>query len=495
MSRWRTGAAVLLSMGMVVLAGCAGDPSPARERTGATGGASSAPATPGASGAASGSVGVAGTALGTNQIGHSANMRLVANVPLGAPFNVSQAWGTDLAFQGDYAFTGNYEGFTIHDISDPTNPKVTARVYCPGGQNDISVTGNLLFLSIDEPRSDDTCASRPGNPLNGWEGIRIFDISDKSKPRYVKSIATRCGSHTHTLVPGKGDDEDKVYVYVSSYGPLPEAENCKPPHDSIAIVEVPLDRPEDAKVVAQPVLFPDGGLGGDEPGGDIEGTSGCHDITVYPEKDLAAGACLGNGILMDISDPVNPKVLQEISDTENFSIWHWAIFNNRGDKVVFGDELGGGVAPTCDRNTGPTRGANAVYEITEDRRLVRRGFFKIPREQTPRENCVAHNGNLIPVPGKDILVQSWYQGGVSVIDFTDADNPKEIAYFERGPISADEGETGGSWSAYYYNGYIYSSDITKGLDVLEINDPLTDPAKQVTFKELNPQTQTSYPEN
>lgn len=488
MKRWRTGAAALLGVGMAMIAGCAGGPAPAPDATGGEG--SSAAATPEASGPA----GKAGTALGPGEIGHSANMRLVANVPLGAPFNVEQAWGTDMAFQGDYVFTGNYEGFTVHDISDPTNPKVTARVLCPGGQNDISVTGNLLFLSVDDPRSDDTCESRFGDPLSGWEGIRIFDISDKAKPKYVKAIPTKCGSHTHTLVPGKGDDKDKVYVYVSSYGPTPDSANCKPPHDSIAIIEVPLDAPQEAKVVAQPVLFPDGGLGGGAGGPDAAETTGCHDITVYPEKDLAAGACMGNGILMDISDPVRPKVLQEVTDTENFSIWHWAIFDNDADRVVFGDELGGGVAPTCDRRTGPTRGANAVYEITEDRRLVRRGFFKIPREQTDTENCVSHNGSLIPVPGRDILVQAWYQGGVSVIDFTDADNPKEIAYFERGPLSREEGPLGGSWSAYYYNGYIYSSDITKGLDVLRIDDPLTDPAKKVTFTELNPQTQTSYPE-
>ena len=492
---WRTGAAALLSVGMVALAGCGGgtaDPGPSAQPSVTDGGQTSAAATPEATAPGTG-VGVSGTALGTGEIGHSANMRLVANVPLEAPFNLRQAWGTDLAFQGDYAITGNYEGFTIHDISDPTNPKVVSRVLCPGGQNDVSVAGNLLFVSVDDPRSDDSCESRPGDVTNGWEGIRIFDISDKANPRYVKSVATKCGSHTHTLVPGKGDDSGKVYLYVSSYGPMPEAANCKPPHDSIAIVEVPLDAPEKAKVVAQPVLFPDGGLAEGEGGGETVETSGCHDITVYPEKDLAAGACLGNGILMDISDPVRPKVLQEISDTENFSIWHWAIFDNDARHVIFGDELGGGIAPTCDRRTGPTRGANAIYEITEDRRLVRRGFFKIPREQTPRENCVSHNGSLIPVPGRTILVQAWYQGGVSVIDFTDPANPKEIGYFERGPIPASEGDLGGSWSAYYYNGYIYSSDITKGLDVIEINDPLTDPAKNVRLTEFNPQTQTSYP--
>ncbi|MEV5409903.1 hypothetical protein AB0K60_13815 [Thermopolyspora sp. NPDC052614] len=489
MRRWRTAAGALLSAGILVLAGCAsGTPEPSAAPE--TGGSATTPDS-----SASASAGLSGTALKLDQIGTSPNMRLVANVPLGAPFERGEDWGTDLAFQGDYVFTGNYEGFTVHDISDPTKPKIVSRVHCPGGQNDISVTGHLLILSIDEPRSGDTCESGRGDPLSGWEGLRIFDISDKAKPRYVKAIPTSCGSHTHTLVPGKGDNKDKVYVYVSSFGPLPGAPNCQPPHDSISIVEVPLDAPQEAKVVAQPVLFADGGLTENEVGEEGADTTGCHDITVYPEKDLAAGACLGNGILMDISDPVHPRVLQEVSDTENFSIWHWAIFDNDAERVVFGDELGGGVAPTCDRGTGPTRGADAVYDITPDRKLRRRGFFKIPREQTQSENCVAHNGSLIPVPGKDIMVQSWYLGGVSVIDFSDPDRPKEIGYFERGPLGEDEGGIGGSWSAYYYNGYIYSSDITKGLDVIRIDDPLTDPAAKVTMKELNAQTQTSYPES
>ncbi|WP_245966886.1 LVIVD repeat-containing protein [Sphaerisporangium album] len=470
MGTWRIGATAAALGTVLILGGCAGDPEPSATPAATSGGtpASSAPLT-------------------TGGVQHSANARLLANVPLSAPFDGEEAWGTDLAFQGNYAFTGNYEGFTIHDISDPAKPKVVTRVVCPGGQNDISVTGNLLFLSIDEPRNDNTCESDRGDELTGWEGIRIFDISDKTHPRYVKSLATDCGSHTHTLVPGK--DASKVYLYISSFGPDPAASHCKPPHDSIGVVEVPVADPAQARTVAQPVLFDDGD---DEskPGS----TSGCHDITVYPEKDLAAGACLGNGILMDISDRAHPKVLQEVTDTENFSIWHSATFSNDASRVIFSDELGGGVAPTCDAKTGSLRGADAVYDITPDHTLRRRGYFKIPRHQTAAENCVAHNGSLLPVPGKTILVQAWYQGGVSVIDFTDPDAPKEIAYVDRGPIDTEEPKLGGSWSAYYYNGYIYSSDITKGLDVIAIDDPLTDPAKTVRMDELNAQTQVSYPE-
>jgi hypothetical protein len=475
---WRRGGGVAAFGVVMLLPGCV-SAAPAPEGTAVSGGAGTPDTT-----------GAYGKGLGRDEIGHSANVTFVANVPFGRPFDGPETTGTDMAFQGDYAFVGNYEGFTVHDISDPARPKVTARVACPGGQNDISVMGDLLFLSVDEPRADAACGSGRGDEQTGWEGIRVFDISDVAHPRYVKAVATACGSHTHTLVPGKGAGNEKVYVSVSACGPGPDAVHCRPPHDSISIVEVPLGDPARARVVAEPVLFPDGGYIG---GGGRASTTGCHDITVYPEKDLAAGACMGNGLLMDISDPVRPRVLQEVTDTAAFSIWHSATFSNDATKVVFGDELGSGVSPTCDARTPRTQGTDAVYEITPDRRLVRHGHFKIPRDQTPSENCVAHNGSLMPVPGRDIMVQAWYQGGVSVIDFTDADHPVEIGYFERGPLG--DHLLGGSWSAYYYNGYIYSSDIMKGLDVLRIDDPRTDPAGKVRMKRLNAQTQVSYPEN
>lgn len=418
------------------------------------------------------------------QILHSDNMRVIANVPLEAPFDGPQSWGTDLAFQGDYAFVGNYGGFTVHDIGDPAHPKAIARVSCPGGQNDISVSGDLLFLSVDEPRTDDTCRSQTGDPAmtSAWEGIRIFDIADKSHPKYLAAVQTECGSHTHAIVPGKS--KDTLYLYVSSSGPIPGSANCPAPHQNISIVEVPVGSPKNAKVVALPDLFKDRKTG-------EEAVRGCHDITVYAARKLAAGACLGDGVLMDISDPVKPEVLQTVTDQENFSVWHSATFNNAGTKVVFSDELGGGMAPTCTSTDSATKGADAIYEITPARKLVRHGYFKIPRVQSAAENCVAHNGSLIPVPGKDVMVQAWYQGGVSVWDFTDSDRPREIGYFERGPLSPGL-QLGGSWSAYYYNGYIYSSDITKGLDVLRIDDPLTDPAKKIKMTELNVQSQKPY---
>ncbi len=405
----------------------------------------------------------------------SDNIKQVAHVPRTAPFDGTDDINTDLAFQGDYAYVGNFGGFSIYDISDPTKPQIVSQVACPAQQNDVTIHENLLILSIDEPRAGPECDA--GENERSWEGLRIFDVSDKKSPRYVGAVQTECGSHTHTMVPA----QDSLYVYVSSPGPEPDSKTCPAPHELIQIVEVPLKSPQSAKIVAKPDIFPERQHS--------EFASGCHDITAYPEKKLAAAACFGDGVLLDISDPVNPKVLQQLTDQENFQIWHSATFNNDGTKVVFGDELGGGGQATCDRNTPNTKGANAVYDLVNGK-LEKRGYFKIPREQQPEENCVAHNGSLIPVPGKDIMVQAWYQGGVSIWDFTDSANPKEIGYFERGPNR--QAGIAGSWSAYYYNGYIYSSDIMEGLDVLEIDDPLTDPAKKVKMDDFNVQTQKSY---
>ncbi|GIH89069.1 hypothetical protein Pro02_74770 [Planobispora rosea] len=452
---------------VLVTAGCGADPAPSSPAPPPAATSSSAPA-------------ASGKSLASGEVLHSDNVTHVANVPPKAPLDGPQAWGTDLAFQGDHAFVGNFDGFTVFDISDPAKPGIVSQVLCPGEQNDVSVSGNLLFLSIDMPRGGPGCDDDEQADERGWEGIRIFDITDKAEPKFVSAVSTPCGSHTHTLVPGK--TAETLYLYVSSPGPEPGNPTCPGPHDIFSVIEVPTGEPADAKVVSTPKISGGPGAAG------APGIGGCHDITAYPEKNLAAAACFGDGILLDITDRVNPTVLQHVSDKENFSIWHSATFNNDATKVVFGDELGGGMAATCDRNTPRTKGANAVYDLTEDRTLTLRGYFKIPREQQPDENCVAHNGSLIPVPGKDIMVQAWYQGGVSILDFTDSANPREIGFFERGPVEG----LAGSWSAYYYNGHIYSSDITKGLDVLRIDDPLTDPAKTVKMEELNAQTQSAY---
>ncbi|GAA3727885.1 hypothetical protein GCM10022225_06610 [Plantactinospora mayteni] len=432
-----------------------------------------------------------------DEIRHSRNVRHVANMPPRPPFDAPLAFGTDIAFTGQHAIVGNYEGFTIYDISRPSAPRLVSQVHCPGSQNDVSVSGNLLFLSTDTSRSDDSCASAalPATEPNAWEGIKIFDIGDKAAPRYVASVETDCGSHTHTLVPDRR--RDSVLLYVSSYGPDAGYPDCRPPHDRISIVRVPLRNPSKAAVVAEPVLFPLGGNPG-RPGefpDYVVPTSGCHDITVYPERDLAAAACMGDGLLLDISDRLRPRVIDQVRDDEHFSFWHSATFNQAATKVVFVDELGGGMAPACTPEIGPEHGASAVYDIVgrgSHRRLVKRAYFKIDRPQDPTENCVAHNGSLIPVPGRDILVQAYYQGGVVIWDFTDSRRPREIGYFERGPLPPDQIPAGGSWSAYYYNGHIYSSDLRKGLDVLAVDDPRTAPARWIRLPEFNAQTQPSH---
>ncbi|KUJ69672.1 hypothetical protein ACZ90_10150 [Streptomyces albus subsp. albus] len=426
---------------------------------------------------------------GVDEVVHSDNVTHLAHVPKQA----LKGTNSDLAFQDQYVFAGNYDGFVIYDVSDPAAPRTVSQVLCPGSQNDVSVSGNLLFLSTDSSRSDDSCNSttQPATEKSSWEGIKVFDITDKTHPRYVAAVETACGSHTHTLVP----DRKNVYVYVSSYSPSAAFPDCQPPHDGISIVKVPRNAPERAAVIDFPVLFPDGGNPGDSGKPDMVPTSGCHDITSYPKLKLAAGACMGDGILMDIADPAKPKVIDRVEDLQNFSFWHSATFNQRGTKVVFTDELGGGGAATCNATVGPDRGADGIYDIVgkgDHRKLVFRSYYKIPRYQADTENCVAHNASLIPAKGRDIAVQAWYQGGVSIWDFTDSAHPKEIGYFERGPISTDKLVGGGSWSAYYYNGHIYSNDIAKGFDVLRIDDKLTDSAKRVHLDELNVQTQPDY---
>ncbi|MFE7135163.1 LVIVD repeat-containing protein [Streptomyces sp. NPDC057638] len=426
---------------------------------------------------------------GVDEIVKSPNIEHLVNVPKGA----LKSLNTDISFQGTYAYAGNFDGFTIYDISNPRAPKTVSEVLCSGGQNDISVSGDLLILSTDSSRTDSSCQSQSQSATikESWEGIKIFDISDKRNPKYVAAVETACGSHTNTIVP----DRDNVYVYVSSYGPQAVFPDCQPPHDGISIVKVPRKAPEQAKVIDFPILFPDGGYPGDPANPVASKTSGCHDITVLPSEDLAAGACMGDGILFSIKDPERPKVIDRVQDSVNFAFWHSATFNQKANKIVFTDELGGGGSATCNEKVGPNRGANGIYDIVgkgDKRKLVFRSYFKIDRHQADVEVCVAHNGSLIPVKGRDLMVQAWYQGGLSVWDFTNSAKPKEIGFFERGPVSTSRVTTAGPWSSYYYNGFVYSNDIAKGLDVLKINDRRTDPAKRVKLDELNAQTQPDY---
>lgn len=430
--------------------------------------------------------------LSEDEVDKSDSVELVAHLPLAGAFAEEGAFGTDMAFKGRYAFLGNYNGFQVVDIKRPAAPKRVAQVVCPGGQADLSVHRDVLVLSVDSSRSDDSCASEALSATNkeAWEGLRVFDISNPAKPRYVASVETPCGSHTHTLAPSRNGK--RLFVYVSSYSPSEDFPDCQPPHDLISVVEVPVAKPQRARLVGTPNLFPDGGNPGT--GVPLVGpskTSGCHDVTAYPAKDLAAGACMGDGILMDISRRARPKVVDRVTDDVNFAFWHSATFNNAGTKVIFTDELGGGSLPTCNPVLGSTRGADGIYDIV-DGAMELRSYYKIPRVQQATENCVAHNGSLIPVEGKDVMVQAWYQGGFSVFDFTDSAQPVEVAYWDRGPISMTEMALGGAWSVYWYNGHIYSSDITRGLEVFSIDDPLVNGAKKVRMGTFNAQSQPPY---
>jgi hypothetical protein len=425
-----------------------------------------------------------GAKLDVGQTG-TKNLKLLANLPKTGALAGEANFNSDLAFKGDLAFQGNYNGFQVTDISDPENPQIVSQVLCPGSQNDISVWEDLLFLSTDSSRSDDSCASTalPATEKAAWEGIKVFDIADPRNPRYVASVETKCGSHTHTLVP----DGDRALLYVSSYGPNATFPDCRPPHDLISIVEVPLDTPEDASLLREDVLFPDGGYDGSN--GYTRATSGCHDITVYPALDIAAGACMGEGVIMDISDPADPEVLSSIFDP-NFAFWHSATISHDGSKVLFTDERGGGSGAECNPTVGPTKGADAIYDITDRENPRFLSYWKMPRTQANSENCVAHNGNLLPTADRDVMVQAWYQGGVSVIDWTDGSNVKELAWFDRGPYAdrVPPGPLAGSWSSYWYNGKIYSNEIQRGFDVLI----LTGPARANTGGKLpymNAQTQ------
>jgi hypothetical protein len=397
---------------------------------------------------------------------------------------------SDLAFSGTHMFMGNFHGINIYDVENTRRPRVLASMVCPGGQGDVSIHGNLLFMSVEQTRGRIDCGTS-GVAENAsperFRGVRIFDITDIRKPKQVAAIQTCRGSHTHTLVT---DPKDKAHIYVYGSGtgqvrPGDELAGCSgltPEEDpntalfSIDVIKVPLLAPQDAKIVNRPRIFADessGKIGGLWPGGDhgpntqrTSTTNQCHDITVFPEVGLAAGACSGNGILMDISDPVNPKRLDHVSD-RNFAYWHSATFNNDGTKIIFTDEWGGGTRPRCRASDLLNWGADAIFDIV-DRKMVFKGYYKMPAAQGESENCVAHNGSVIPVPGRDIMVQGWYQGGLSVFDFTDSAKPVEIAYFDRGPIDPKNVVIGGYWSTYWFNGHIYGSEMARGLDIFRL---------------------------
>ena len=436
---------------------------------------------------------------------------------------------SDLAFQGNHLFLGNFYGFNIYDIANPSGAKLLTSVICPGGQGDLSVYNNLLFMSVEMPngRIDCNADGFPPNPAgqerqlpaankDRFRGVRIFDISDLSSPKQVAAVQSCRGSHTHTLVPDP-KDPNNIYIYISGTSFVRQGEELagcsdgtpdKNPETArfrIDVIKVPLASPQDAKIIASPRIFSDAGKinalkdGGSHGSVDKEGkirvedTDQCHDITAYPELGLAAGACAGNGILLDIKDPANPKRIDAVND-KNYAYWHSASFSNDGKKVVYTDEWGGGLGARCRENDPNVWGADAIFTLNNGK-LTFGNYYKLPAAQSDSENCVAHNGSLIPVPGRDLKIQAWYQGGISLLDFTDPANPMEIAYFDRGAISPNILILAGSWSAYWYNGNIYSSEIARGLDIFELTPTkyLTqneiDAAKTVQMSLLNVQSQ------
>lgn len=511
------------------------------------------------------------------------NLRLLSATP--PPERFIGATNSDLAFTGQYAIQGNYNGYQVWDISDPRRPLLRTAYFCPASQSDVSVYRNLLFVSGESLTGRLDCGAQGVQRSVSDErlrGIRIFDITDIGNPRYVANVQTCRGSHTHTVLVDP-DDSANVYLYISGSAgvrPATELPGCiaaLPEQDPgsalfrIEVIKVPLANPRQAAIVSSPRIFtgltapprhgetPEdlaaqaaliaearargafielrggrervvsstvvtplldsivrarGGTGapttadsaalrtalpailaaarGPQPGPDA-GPTQCHDITVYPGIGLAGGACEGYGLLIDISNPVNPVRVAAAADS-NFSYWHSATFNNDGTKVLFSDEWGGGSQPKCRVTDRKEWGANAIFTI-RGREMTFESYYKLPVAQTSQENCVAHNGSLIPIPGRDVMAQAWYQGGISVFDWTDASRPREIAFFDRGPVSATRLASGGAWSVYWYNGVLVSSEIARGLDILElvpsafITQNEIDAAKSVRFDYLNAQGQ------
>jgi hypothetical protein len=466
-----------------------------------------------------------GLAPGLDDAGIAASgVQLLEHLPVPSGFVIN----SDLAFTGDKAIVGSFSGFQVFDISDPNSPALETAFVCPGGQGDVSVYGDLLFMSVEATNGRIDCGAQGTSgavdPAR-FRGVRIFDISDLANPVQLPGVQTCRGSHTHTVVTDP-DDADNLYIYNSGTAgvrPALELEGCEnaalteepvtegnPTQWRIDVIKVPLADPGAAEIVSQPRIFTDvetGAFNGlqntlpnteTHPSGEFYGptpnTNTCHDVTAFPEIGLLAGACQGNGILVDISDPVNPVRLDAVADP-NFSYWHSATFNNDGTKVVFTDEWGGGTQARCQEIHQPEWGANALFDIV-DGKFEFASYYKLPASQTAQENCVAHNGSIIPVPGRDIMVQAWYQGGMSIFDFTDTENPVEIAYLDRGPINEAALVLGGYWSTYWYNGNVLGSEIARGFDSLALtaSDWMSAneiaAAGEIELEEFNAQTQS-----
>ena len=477
------------------------------------------------------------------------NMRLLSTTPKPAQFDTVRGLtfvNSDLAFRDNLVIQANFAGFTIWDIKDPAKPALLSVVRCITSQGDPTIYGNLLFLSAEGAGNRNDCGDGGvKDPKDHMAGVRIFDVSDPKAPKLVKNVQTCKGSHTHTLVPSP-KDKNVIYLYVSGQqGARPETElagcrNGNDPADAtnslyqLDIIKVELDRPENARVIPGARIFT--GLGGageckqfcapvdprfagrqrQAPAEDMpDGPRNCHDVTAYPAMNLLAASCSTHSIMVDISNPEKPVRIDALTDTNNFQGRHTAAFSNDGKKIIQTDEWGGGTSPMCQASSMIELGGNTVITLDAKNKQSQRAYFKLPAAQSAEENCVSHNGGIIPVPGRDLYVQGWYQGGVSIMDFTDPDKAFEVGYFDRGsidpprpvdvPSAASAGMNrnvrgngnviGGSWGAYYWNGLVFSSEMDRGLDILELTPSaeLTAneiaAAKLVTFKEYNPQSQ------
>ncbi len=453
------------------------------------------------------------------------NVRLLSNSP--STKGYVGVTNSELAFTGNYVIQGNYNGFIVWDIANPRKPSLKKTFLCPASQSDVSVYKNLLFVSAEGLTGRLDCGTQGVRDTVSHErvrGIRIFDATDITNPKYITNVQTCRGSHTHTVVSDPRDPAN-VYIYVSgsagvrSPNELPGCSALAPSEDPnsalfrIEVIKVPLAHPEQAAIVNSPRIFNDltapprhaevldsaararAASRPPRPGSNIRnaGPTQCHDITVYPAIGLAGGACGGYGLLLDISNVANPVRIGAVADS-NFSFWHSATFSNDGSKILFTDEWGGGTQPRCRSTDKMEWGADAIFTLV-DRKMTFKSYYKMPAPQTAQENCVAHNGSLVPIPGREVMVQAWYQGGISVFDWTNPEKPHEIAYFDRGPTDSTKLASGGSWSVYWYNGSLVSSEIARGLDIFELQPSAhlsqneLDAARTVHFEQLNAQEQ------
>ncbi|HEX2240865.1 MAG TPA: hypothetical protein VHJ82_06980 [Actinomycetota bacterium] len=428
---------------------------------------------------------------------HSDNIELVANYnpdlppaegePDGQPdFRA----GSDLAFWGNTAIMGNYGnpgGFRVIDISDPANPVQVGQFVCQGSQADVAIWGDLVFESVDSPRDTPDCPNAGANQaqiLTGtaWEGVRVVSIENPETPSQIAAVYTDCGSHNNSVLPDLKNN--RLLVYSMSYPVTNQGANCNyMTHRKVSVIEVPLDKPEEAKVIGTP---------------SVEPSIGCHDVTFFPKLKLAGAACLTETQMWDISNPEEPEIIAHIPNQTGMSFSHSSTFTNDGRGLVVGDEMGGAIfAPGCLEDQ-TTTAAFWFYDVSDPENPVHKGHWKFPRQQAS-VLCTAHNFNVVPLRNDtDLLIAIGYQAGIAVLDFTDMENVTELGHY----IARDEHAEASVWASYWYNGYIWANNFdssyanalsdaapgtSRGLDVFRFNDPIVKGA--VKLKRLNPQLQ------